>query len=159
EPLIAALEKSGFGEASAGPARSLWTSFVAVASTTLVSSDQSPWRLIRDFAVRLSNRPNAAAAVGALLSGLLRPGDSQGVSGRTLAELRDNLRFMQSFMGADSAEDTIAANLPRKGAQPRTRKLAGLIARVMRPVSLLRSAWTMPVISMGVAASLAVGAI
>jgi hypothetical protein len=160
EPLVAALEKSGFDEASVEPAKSLWNSFVAVAtSTTLVATDPSPWRLIRDFAVRLSNRPNAGAAVIALLSGLIRLGERHGVSSRTLAELRDNLRFMQSFMGADSAEDSLAGNLPSKNAAPRVGKFSALVARVMRPASLLRSAWTMPLISVCVAASLAIGAV
>jgi hypothetical protein len=160
EPLVAALEKSGFDEASTGPARSLWKSFVAVAtSPTLSSPDQSPWRLIRDFAVRLSNRPNAGAAVIALLSGLIRLGESHGVPARTLAELRDNLRFMQSFMGSDPTEDSVAANVPSKSATPRVGGFSAAIARVMRPASILRSAWTTSLISIGVLASLAVGAV
>jgi hypothetical protein len=159
EPLVAALEKDGFSEASGEPVLSLWKGFVAVAGTTLAPPEQSPWRLIRDFAVRLSNRPNAAAAVVALLSGLIRLGESQGVPGRTLAELRDNLRFMQSFMGVDLAEDSLAENPPRKDAAPRTGRFAAWVAGIMRPASSLPSAWTMPLISMGVAASLAVGAL
>ena len=160
EPLVAALEKSGFDEASSEPARSLWKSFVAVAtSTTPVSPDQSPWRLIHDFAVRLSNRPNAAAAVTALLSGLIRLGECHGVSARTLAELRGNLRFMQSFMGADLTEDSVAANPPGKNAAPRVGMISAIFTRIVRPASSLRSAWTMPLISVGVAASLAIGAI
>jgi hypothetical protein len=159
EPLVAALEKSGFDEASAEPAKSLWKSFVAVASTTLVSTDQSPWRLIHDFAVRLSNRPNAAAAVIALLSGLIRLGERHGTSARTLAELRGNLRFMQSFMGADLTEDSVAANPARKNAAPRVGIVSAIFTRIVRPASLLRSAWTMPLISVGVTASLAIGAI
>jgi hypothetical protein len=99
---IAALETSGFGETSTGPAKRLWQSFVeATAAST--SHETSPWRLVHEFAIRLSNQPEAAAAVVALITGLIRYGERTSLPPKMREELRDNLAFMRSFMGSERA--------------------------------------------------------
>ena len=102
--LIAALETSGFGETSTGPAKILWRAFVN-ATTAPTSPGPSSWRLVHGFAVRLSNRPKAAAAVVALITGLIRHGERTSQPPKMLGEFRDNLAFMRSFMGAELASD------------------------------------------------------
>ena len=108
-PLITALVSTGFGEASAEPAKRLWNGFVS-ATRSSTETASSPWRLIHDFAIRFSNRPEAAAAVIALIEGLIRYGESAAAPPRTLRELRDNLHFMQSFVGHEPATDGAAAS-------------------------------------------------
>src|SRR5262249_32574790 len=108
-PLIAALVSTGFGEASAEPAKRLWNGFVS-ATRSSTETASSPWRLIHDFAIRFSNRPEAAAAVIALIEGLIRYGENAAAPARKLRELRDNLHFMQSFMGHEPATDGAAAS-------------------------------------------------
>ena len=107
--LIAALETSGFGETSTGPAKILWRAFVN-ATTAPTSPGPSPWRLVHGFAVRLSNRPKAAAAVVALITGLIRHGERTSRPPKMLGEFRDNLAFMRSFMGAEVVSDEMPAS-------------------------------------------------
>jgi hypothetical protein len=97
-PLIAALERTGFGDKSAEPAAGLWNAFVG-ATRSSTSPNPSPWQLIHKFVLHLSNRPGAGAAVVALIEGLIKYGESTAAPPRILTGLRDNLHFMQSFVG------------------------------------------------------------
>ena len=75
--LIAALEQDGFGQSSSEPAKTLWEAFVrAATSTNLKGATDPAWRLMQDFAIRLSNLPEAAAAVVRLIAGLIEYGES-----------------------------------------------------------------------------------
>jgi hypothetical protein len=116
EPLIRAMEKDGFGETSTEPAQRLWSAFVqaaGLANSTL--STEPPWQLMRDFAIRFSNKPEAAAAVVRLLSGLIEYGTRISAAPRVLTALRDNLDFMKSFMGTeDTAEGVEAIDSSKK---------------------------------------------
>jgi hypothetical protein len=135
--LIQALATSGFGETSKGAAKRLWQGFVDAAAST--SSEPSSCRLVHDFAVRLSNRPEAAAAVVALINGLIRYGERASLPSRMLGELRDNLTFMHSFMGAEPAADDMPAGQPTTEKGARTAALFAplirLFARNSRRVS------------------------
>jgi hypothetical protein len=105
--LIAALENNGFGPTSTKPAKKLWEAFLRAAeasnSTPLA---ELPWRLTRDFAIRLSNKPEAAAAVAGLITGLIQYGEAVSAAPAILSALRGNLRFMQSFMGTEPPNET-----------------------------------------------------
>jgi hypothetical protein len=112
--LIAALENNGFGPTSTEPAKELWEAFLraAEASNSTPLADL-PWRLTRDFAIRLSNKPEAAAAVAGLITGLIEYGEAVPATPAILSALRGNLRFMQSFMGTEPpTENTDAVQKP-----------------------------------------------
>lgn len=103
DPLIAALEKDGFGQTSTEPAKFLWVAFAKAASATNATQwSEVPWQVMRDFAVHFSNKPEAAAAVAHLISGLIEYGTRVAVAPNILKPLRDNLNFMKSFMGVET---------------------------------------------------------
>ena len=131
--LIAALEKDGFGQKSAEPAKTLWNRFVKAAKTTGSASPEPPWRLVHDFAVRLSNKPEAAAAVAALISGLIWYGERAPLSPGSLKELHDNLRFMQSFMGTEPATEIPSVDQPVAKKEAKVAKLFAIIKRRSPP--------------------------
>ena len=56
--------------------------------------------------VHLSNKPEAAAAVAHLISGLIEYGTRVAVAPTILKALRDNLNFMKSFMGAEPTPES-----------------------------------------------------
>jgi hypothetical protein len=115
DPLIAALESDRFGEASSEPARRLWQVFLE--ATHSAPTSDVPWQLMRDFAIRCSNRPERAAAVASLMTGLLDYGERTAGPPQTLRALRDNLSFMRSFMGAEVViNDTKAVAHPNTGS-------------------------------------------
>ena len=105
--LTAALEQDGFGPASAEPATELWLAFVRAASNEQV--EEAAWRLMQDFAIRLSNRPDAANAVVRLLTGLIEYGERVSAEPGFVRELRDNLSFMKSFIGMELVETNVTA--------------------------------------------------
>jgi hypothetical protein len=105
-PLIAALEADGFGETSTGPAQSLWQAFLQATYPASASSTEPTWQVMHDFAIRLSNTPEAATAVVRLLAGLVEVGTGLDASPKILGTLRDNLAFMKSFAGTESAADS-----------------------------------------------------
>jgi hypothetical protein len=105
--LTAALEQDGFGPASTEPATELWVAFVRAASNQQV--EEAAWRLMQDFAIRLSNRPEAAVAVVRLLTGLIEYGERVSAEPGFVRELRDNLSFMKSFIGTELVETHIAS--------------------------------------------------
>jgi hypothetical protein len=105
--LTAALEQDGFGPASAEPATELWLAFVHAASNQ--QSEDAAWRLMQDFAIRLSNRPDAATAVVHLLTGLIEYGERVSAEPSFVSELRDNLSFMKSFIGIELVETNVTA--------------------------------------------------
>ncbi len=107
--LIAALEQDGFGPASTEPATELWVAFVRAASNQQVKD--TAWRSMQDFAIRLSNRPEAAAAVVRLLTGLIEYGERVSAAPGFVRELRDNLSFMRSFAGLEP-DETIMVSTP-----------------------------------------------
>jgi len=112
--LIAALENNGFGPASTEPAKELWEALLraAEASNSTPLADL-PWRLTRDFAIRLSNKPEFAAAVAGLIIGLIQYGKAVSAAPVILSALRGNLRFLQSFMGTEPpTESTDAVQKP-----------------------------------------------
>ena len=115
-PLIAALERDGFARTSGEPARRLWTAFVNATTPTAYGVPEQAWKLIHEFALRLSDRPEAAQAVAALITGLLSYGQTVSANPATLRELRNNLRFMQSFIGEPVQPNR--ATVPR----PQTKK-------------------------------------
>lgn len=111
DPLcLESLGKDGFGKKSSQQARSLWLAFCQVAQATKSSefADQ-PWRLIRDLALRLGNRPDTAAASSTLITGLLRYGESTPPNPAMLDMLRNDLREL---------EQRYPAALPAKGWRP-----------------------------------------
>src|SRR5262249_11205841 len=110
-PLIAALERTGFGDRSAEPAAGLWNAFVSATPMSMPPGLPSPWRLIHEFGLRLSNRAEAGAAVVALIEGLIKYGESTAGPPNMLPELRGNLHFMRSFMGDETTLESPAANV------------------------------------------------
>jgi hypothetical protein len=110
DQLIAALEKDGFGPTSREPAKRLWVIFLQVAkATNSTPSAELPWRLVRDFAIRLSNKPEAAAGVAHLITGLIELGERLSAPQAILKVLGDNLRFMKSFMGTEPTVESTDA--------------------------------------------------
>jgi hypothetical protein len=120
-PLIAALEQEGFGPTSTEPARRLWVGFLRTAQMKTRQAEVTAWRLMRDFAIRLSNRPEAAKAVARLIAGMIDYGERVSVAPQFLNALRDNLNFMKSFIGAEPVETRIVA-----GQTPSKRSLASI---------------------------------
>jgi hypothetical protein len=111
--VTAALEQDGFGPTTTEPARELWVAFVRAAMSPQVGD--AAWRLMRDFAIRLSNRPEAAMAVVRMLTGLIGYGEKVSAAPQFLRELRDNLSFMRSFIGTDLVEtSTVSSQTPPK---------------------------------------------
>jgi hypothetical protein len=127
-PLIAALEQDGFGQASSGPAKILWEAFLRAAGTANEQSTEAAWWLVREFAIRLSNRPEAAAAVLFFIAGMIEYGERASVAPQFLKALRDNLGFMQSFIASEPIETvnsgqtsrlrSVAAKLFQRRVQP-----------------------------------------
>jgi hypothetical protein len=109
-PYIAALETDGFGQTSSEPAQSLWIAFVRASTKPGSGSVELPRRMVHELALRLSNRPEAAAAVTALLVGLIRHGEKTSARPATLKELRNNLRFMLSFLRSEEGPENSAAS-------------------------------------------------
>jgi len=136
-PLIAALEKGEFGQTSAEPAKSLWKAFVqaATAARSTPSTDE-PWRMARDFAIRLSNKPEAAAAVVAVLAGLILYGEKVSAPPALLDALRGNLSFMRSFMGDEPSTAGSDTHQPDAGKRSRISKLFARMIRGNRQNSL-----------------------
>jgi hypothetical protein len=94
--LIAALEKGGFGKQSSQPARNLWKAFrQSIKATQSSGLDEQPWILLRDFALRLGNRPHAATAAARLLAGLVRHGERTSLGPAVLVSLRDALSHIE----------------------------------------------------------------
>jgi hypothetical protein len=108
-PLTIALERDGFGPTTGEPAKNLWVAFVQAETNRRVGD--TAWRSMRDFAIRLSNKPEAAMAVIRLLTGLIEYGESISAAPEFLRELRDSLSFMRSFIGTEPLE-TSAAHAP-----------------------------------------------
>jgi hypothetical protein len=95
-PLVAALEKDGFGPKSTGPANKLWEAFLSVVrSTSSTPSSELPWRLVGDFAKGLGKKPRAAAAVTRLITGLIQYGNGVSAAPEILNALGDNLRAVR----------------------------------------------------------------
>jgi hypothetical protein len=109
-PYIAALEKDGFGSTSSEPVQSLWMTFVSATARPGSGSVELPRRMVHELALRLSNRPEAAAAVTALLVGLIRHGEKTSARPATLKELHNNLRFMLSFLRSEEGPENSAAS-------------------------------------------------
>jgi hypothetical protein len=84
-------------------------------------AEETAWRSMRDFAIRLSNRPEAAKAVARLIAGLIQYGEEVSVAPRFLNSLRDNLNFMKSFIGTDPVETNVVA-----GQTPRIKSLSSI---------------------------------
>lgn len=117
-PLIAALQKDGFGFTSIEPAKKLWQTFLqATKATNRTISAELPWRLIRDFSIRLSNQPEAGAAVVSLITGLIHHGERASATPAILKPLRDNLSFMKSFMDAESTGENGYESQPLPGTR------------------------------------------
>ena len=129
-PLIAVLEKDAFGPNSGEPAKSLWRAFVATCTTS--SSELPPGGLMRDFAVRCSNSPEAAAGLQSLMVGLLEYGEQAAAPRQILKALRDNLSFMRSFIGTAPTANDVKA-LPKS-------KRPSLASRLFRLGSSARPA-------------------
>jgi hypothetical protein len=155
--LIPALATSGFGQTSTGPARRFWQAFVDATST---SPEPSSWRLMHDFTVRLSNRPEAAAAVVALIDGLIRYGERTSLPPKMLGELRDNLAFMHSFIGAEPAPDEMRARPSTREKGARLAALSAGLARLFakKPRRLSPSGkghWGKPAVGVGLITTVA----
>ena len=112
DQLISALENDGFGQTAIEPAKGLWEAFVQAASATrTTSASELPWQMMHDFAKHLSNKPEAAAAVTSLISGLVEYGARVSAAPNILKALRDNLSFMKSFMGVEPSPEAPAAHI------------------------------------------------
>jgi hypothetical protein len=160
--LVAALEKTGFGDTSAGDANRFWQCFVDAAAVS-ASREPSAWRAMHDFAVRLSNRPGAAGAVVALLTGLIHHGERSSLPAKMLGELCDSLAFMRSFIGAEPAvDDTRGNNPPAQGGS----RLATVSARLAKLFSKnpwhrkssRQGRWGKPAVGAGLLATVALSA-
>ena len=117
-PLIAALQKGGLGLTSTEPAKKLWEAFLqATKATDRTMSAELPWRLMRDFTVRLSNQPEAGAAVVDLITGLIQHGERASAAPAILKALRDNLSFMKSFMNTEATAETAYQSQPLPGTR------------------------------------------
>ena len=117
-PLIAALKKDGFGFTSTEPAKKLWEAFLqATKATNRTMSAELPWRLMRDFTLRLSNQPEAGAAVVGLITGLIQHGERASAAPAILKALRDNLSFMKSFMDTEPTVETTYESQPLPGTR------------------------------------------
>ncbi len=117
-PLIAALQKDGFGYTSTEPAKMLWQAFLQAAkATNRTMSADLPWRLMRDFTLRLSNQPEAGAAVVGLITGLIQYGEKASAAPSILKALRDNLSFMKSFMDTEPTVETGHESQPLPGTR------------------------------------------
>jgi hypothetical protein len=127
DPLIAALEKDGFGQTSSEPAQSLWNAFVRATARTTSGLPDLPWKMAHELTLRLSNRPEAAKAVAALIAGLLRHGQTGSAKPAMLRELKNNLYFMQSFIGGAPTDSSPPPSPPMEA--PRSPGPA-LIARL-----------------------------
>ena len=134
-PLIAALERDGFARTSGEPAQRLWTAFVKATAPTAYGVPEQAWKLIHQFTLRLSNRPEAAQAVAALITGLLRYGQTVSANPATLRELRNNLRFMQSFIGREPVPPN-RATVPR--AQTKKSIVSDHLSRLRNRAALSR---------------------
>jgi hypothetical protein len=112
------LEKGELGQTSIEPAKRLWEVFILAANATNASpSSEVPWQLMHDFARRLSNMPEAAAAVTHLIGGLIVYGTRAAAPPKLLRALHDDLNFMKSFMGTENAPESLeAAHPPAKEA-------------------------------------------
>ena len=155
--LIAALETSGFGETSTGPAKILWRAFM---NATTAPTSLEPFRLVHGLAVRLSNRPKAAAAVVALITGLIRHGKRTAQQPKMLGELRDNLAFMRSFMGAEVASDEVPAGQSTLGKRSKMAAPTTRLSRLFRRNAGHRRSprdkrWGKPMFGIGLSAAVA----
>jgi hypothetical protein len=128
-PLIAALERTGFGEGSAEPAPGLWNAFVSATRLSTPPGLPSPWRLIHEFVLHLSNRAEAGTAVVALIEGLIKYGESAAAPPKMLLELRGNLHFMRSFMGDEPTPESPA---PTRAVAKRQSKIVRLRKAISR---------------------------
>jgi hypothetical protein len=157
--LIAALETGGFGASCTDPADRLWRTF-ADAARSSSASDLSPWELMHEFVLHLSNHPAAGAAVVALIEGLIRFCESTAAPPSMLTKLRANLHFMQAFMGDEpgTKNDAAKATLARKASKVGT--FSNAISDILRGGPIVRlfgrnSFWGKPLLGISMAAVLA----
>jgi hypothetical protein len=95
-PLVAALDKDGFGEQSSQPARSLWQTFCeAVEATNSSGFSAQPWVLARSLALRLGDNPGFATAASRLIAGLIRHGESVSADPAILDTLGEDLHHIE----------------------------------------------------------------
>jgi hypothetical protein len=92
----------------------------------------SPWRLIHEFVLRLSNRTEAGAAVVALIEGLIKHGESTAAPPNMLSELRGNLHFMRSFVGDEPTRERPAPTRAVGKGPSKITRLSKAIARTFR---------------------------
>lgn len=134
--IIAALESSGFGEQSAGPAKALWTAFTNAAKIADTAARELAWKETHQLTLRLSNAPGAGKAVIALISGLITYGEANGAPPQLLKEMRNSLQFMRSFVGAKhpkGGRQPLAAPAPPSSRRPKL--VESLIGRLRRLTS------------------------
>ena len=105
--LIAALEQDGFCQTSSEPAKTLWNVFLRATEATDQHAAETAWWLVRDFAIHLSNRPEAGAAVAHFIAGMIEYGERVSIAPQFLNALRNNLSFMQSFIATEPAEASV----------------------------------------------------
>jgi hypothetical protein len=115
-PLVAALEKDGFGEQSSQPARSLWQTFCEADEATSSSGfSAQPWGLTRSLALRLGDKPKSATAATRLIAGLIRHGESVSADPAILDTLGDDLnRIDHQHRAALPANNPIAQRFGRR---------------------------------------------
>jgi len=95
-PLIKSLESNGFGRGSSQPARNLWNVFCrSIKAASSSGLDAQPWLILRDFAQRLGDRPEAAKAAVRLLAGMVRHAERTSADPVMLTSLRDGLSYIE----------------------------------------------------------------
>ena len=156
--IIAALESSGFGERSVGPARALWNAFVQTTKIAEPASRELGWKRMHQFTLSLSNAPQAGKAVIALISGLIVYGEANAAPPALLKEMRNSLKFMQSFVGAVPPQSSRKPAAPPAKPVPRRRRLAEVLLGRIRRMGLLRKKSARPTLRRRLLRPLALGA-
>ena len=135
QPFIQALQISGFSPRSLDPASKLWNAFVNAAATTDSELRDLSWKLIHRLTLRLSNKQEAEKALIALLTGLIAYGEGNAPSPKMLKEMRNNFKFMQSFVGTSlplGPQKQAVPALPQKRPMLRALNLPGSFGRPWR---------------------------
>jgi nitroreductase len=102
-PLIAALQKDGFGRKSLEPAQSLWDTFLQALHATESTKPVEPWRFVRNLAMRLGRNVGSSAAAASIVLGLIQHGEAVSAAPEILDALRADLITIKPVRNAKPA--------------------------------------------------------
>ena len=94
-PLVAALQKDGFGQRSSEPAKALWTAFLQALEATNETKAADPWRVTRNLAMRLNHNLKVSVAASILIAGLIDHAEKAAAAPEILDALREDLERIQ----------------------------------------------------------------